>query len=206
MSDTKQKILDTAERLFAEQGYSATSLRQIIADAGVNLAAVHYHFGSKEELLHEVVTRKAAPVNAKRLAMLDRSEALHAPDPPPIEEVLHAFLIPMAESAERNRQFVRVMGRIIADGMLPTILEKTFHDVLVRFVSALRRGVPDVPDEEFRWRVLFMQGAMAHAMCGHGAEGYFLSRVEHLTRFLVGGFRAPAAQPVAATDPVEVER
>ena len=70
MNDTKEKILDTAERLIGEQGYAATSLRHIIAQAGVNLAAVHYHFGSKEDLLDAVVARKAAPVNdrAHRMA------------------------------------------------------------------------------------------------------------------------------------------
>lgn len=200
MSDTKQKLLDAAERLFAEQGYHATSLRQIIAKAAVNLASVHYHFGSKEELLHELVMRKAGPVNAKRMELLDECEARYAPDPVPIEEVLHAFLRPMAEAAERNRQFVRVMGRLIADGLLPAIIEKNFQPVVGRFMSALRRALPDLPDQEFQWRIQFMQGAMAHAMCGHGADGDFVSRVEHLARFLAGGFRAPVEQPV------EVER
>jgi AcrR family transcriptional regulator len=200
MSETKQKILDAAEMLFAEQGYSATSLRQIIAGAGVNLASVHYHFGSKEELLHELILRKAAPVNEKRMELLDRYEALYAPSPVPPEMVLDAFLTPMAEAAERNRQFVRVMGRLIADGMLPGIIESNFKPVVGRFIGALRTAFPDLPDQEFRWRVEFMQGAMAHAMCGHGMQGDFLSRIEHLARFVVGGFRAPAVEPV------EVER
>ncbi|HMC58416.1 MAG TPA: helix-turn-helix domain-containing protein, partial [Candidatus Solibacter sp.] len=96
VQDTKQKILDTAERLFGEQGYDATSLRHIIAEAGVNLAAVHYHFGSKEELLDEVVVRRAGPVNEARIAMLDRLEA--AEGPPVVEKVLEAFLLPTAEA------------------------------------------------------------------------------------------------------------
>jgi AcrR family transcriptional regulator len=200
MSDTKQKILDAAERLFAERGYSGTSLRQIIAEAGVNLASVHYHFGSKEELLHELILRKAGPVNQKRMELLDRFEVRYAPEAVPPDVVLEAFLNPMAEAAERNRQFVRVMGRLIAEGLLPAIIEKDFQPVVGRFMQALRKALPDLPDEEFAWRVRFMQGAMAHAMCGHGMEGDFLSRVEHLTRFLVGGFRAPVAQPL------EVER
>ena len=68
MTETKDKILDTAERLIGERGYAATSLRQIIAEAGVNLAAVHYHFGSKEDLLDAVVARKVTPVNEARIA------------------------------------------------------------------------------------------------------------------------------------------
>ena len=78
MSATKEKILDTAERLFAEQGIGATSLRQIIGVAGVNLAAVHYHFGSKEALLEAVFARRIERVNRERLEMLDRVEALQA--------------------------------------------------------------------------------------------------------------------------------
>src|SRR5581483_10479047 len=96
MSETKQKILDAAERLIAEQGYDATSLRQIIGEAGVNLASIHYHFGSKEELLQAVVERRAAPVNAERLDLLARYEAEAGAKPVPIERIFHAFLAPMA--------------------------------------------------------------------------------------------------------------
>src|SRR5690242_20430093 len=92
MVDTKHKILESAERLIAEQGYNATSLRQVIGEAGVNLAAVHYHFGSKEELLDALVMRKAGPVNVKRLALLDAIVEETAGSPAPVEKVLEAFL------------------------------------------------------------------------------------------------------------------
>ena len=98
MSETRQKIMDVAERLFGEQGYDATSLRHIIAEAGVNLAAVHYHFGSKEDLLLELVMRKISPVNQERLALLDQAEAECAPDPPSVERVLEAFLMPALQA------------------------------------------------------------------------------------------------------------
>src|SRR6202453_4257737 len=109
MIDTKQKLLDAAERLFSQQGYGAVSLRQIIAEAEVNLAAIHYHFGSKQELLDEVILRKAGPVNRERLARLDRLEA--APGAPRVEQVLEAFLMPMAEAAGQNPEFCKLMGR-----------------------------------------------------------------------------------------------
>src|SRR5215471_10621595 len=108
MSDTKQKILDAAERLIGEQGYAGTSLRQIIADAGVNLASVHYHFGSKEELLDELVMRKAGPVNEERLAMLDRAEAASASKAEFLERILEAFLAPAFYKRRQNPQFVRL--------------------------------------------------------------------------------------------------
>src|ERR1035438_2335748 len=118
MTDTKDKILNAAERLIGEQGYAATSLRQIIAEAGVNLAAVHYHFGSKEDLLNAVVVRKAAPVNEARLARVDHVEAEAGSGTLDVEKVLESFLVPTAEMARRSPGFVRLMGQMLAEGMM----------------------------------------------------------------------------------------
>src|ERR1700735_7655 len=99
MIDTKRKLLDAAERMFAEHGYGAVSLRQIIAEAGVNLAAIHYHFGSKQELLDEVIMRRGGPVNRERLERWERLQAQPGAQPA-VEQVLEAFLMPMAEAAQ----------------------------------------------------------------------------------------------------------
>ena len=199
MSETKEKILDAAERLIGEQGYAATSLRHIIAEAGVNLAAVHYHFGSKEELLDAVVERKVTPVNEARVAWLDGVEAEAGSGPMVVEKVLEAFLLPTAEVASRNPGFVRLMGQMLAEGMMPRIVEKHFQATGQRFVSALRRSVPELPQEELMWRVHFMVGAMAHTMCRppmfplpqEGAAD-LEPRMKLLVTFLSAGFRAPA--------------
>src|ERR1035437_2829674 len=197
MSETKEKILDTAERLIGERGYAATSLRHIIAEAGVNLAAVHYHFGSKEGLLDAVVARKVTPVNAARVAWLERVEAAAGSGPMVVEKVLEAFLIPTAEVASRNPGFVRLMGQMLAEGMMPRIVERHFQATGTRFVAALRRAVPELPQEELMWRVHFMIGAMAHAMCSApsflrmpGDVADFEPRMKRLVTFLSAGFRA----------------
>jgi AcrR family transcriptional regulator len=197
MIDTKQKILDSAEQLIAEQGYTATSLRQIIGSAGVNLAAIHYHFGSKEELLHELVTRKAGPVNEKRLELLDRYAAELNGAPPSIERVLDAFFTPMIETAEANPQFVRVMGRIVIEGLLPAVVQKAFQPMFGRFVGALRQATRELSDEEFQSRIHFMMGAMAHTIVG-APEGNFGERMGRLVRFLAGGFRAAEGKECGA--------
>jgi AcrR family transcriptional regulator len=197
MTDTKQKILDAAERLIAEQGYAATSLRQIIAEAGVNLASVHYHFGSKEELLDELVMCKANPVNEKRLELLEHVVAAAAPGTPKVEEILKAFMVPMARSASRNPQFVKVMGRILAEGLLSRIVEKSFKPVSARFFAEIRKAVPELPEDEFQWRLQFLVGAMAHTMCGCTGAGHaFEERIAYLNHFLAAGFYAPAAARV----------
>jgi AcrR family transcriptional regulator len=199
MTDTKEKILDTAERLIGEQGYAATSLRHIIAQAGVNLAAVHYHFGSKEGLLDAVVARKAAPVNDARLAWLERVEAEAGDGPLEVEKVLESFFLPTAEVASRNPGFVRLMGQMLAEGMMPRIVEKHFQATGLRFVAALQRAVPELPQEELMWRVHFMVGAMAHTMCRvpifpqlAGDVTDMGPRLKRLVTFLGAGFRAAA--------------
>jgi AcrR family transcriptional regulator len=197
MIDTKERILDTAEQLFGEQGYSATSLRQVIGKAEVNLAAVHYHFGSKEDLLDALVLRKAEPVNRKRLELLDHLEAQANGKPLPVQAIMEAFFLPTAETAAANPQFARVMGRIHSEGLMPTIVQKHFNPTAKRFLAALRRSLPQLNEAEFLWRVHFMTGAMAHTMCGIPSFPLppedFHGRMRKLVTFLTAGFLAPAS-------------
>jgi len=196
--DTKEKILETAERLIAEQGYAATSLRQIIATAKVNLAAIHYHFGSKEDLLDQVVHRKVEGVNRERITRLEQLETDSGGRPLPVDAILEAFFLPTADVAAAHPQFVRVMGRIHSEGLLPAIVQKHFHPTAKRFLASLRRALPGLPEAEFLWRVHFMVGAMAHTMCGTpifpGPEEDFHSRMRRLVTFLSAGFRAETSQ------------
>ena len=101
-SATQARILDAAEALFMEHGFEATSLRLITAAAGVNLAAVNYHFGSKEELFQAVLTRRLDPMNQARVALLDRFERETAPAPLPCERILAALFIPALQARARS--------------------------------------------------------------------------------------------------------
>lgn len=161
---TKEKLLDAAERLIGDQGYASTSLRQIISEAGVNLASVHYHFGSKEELLDEVIARHAGPVNVRRGELLAQAEREAAPDVPQVEQVLDAFLRPIFEVAERRPEFVRVMGRMHGEGLMPMVLFKHFQEIVIRFRAAMLRALPHLTEEELRWRLELMFGALATVM------------------------------------------
>src|SRR5499427_8524856 len=89
-SATQEKILDSAEELFMEHGFEATSLRAITAAARVNLAAVNYHFGSKEELFQAVLSRRLDPMNQQRVELLDRLERDAAPNALACEQILAA--------------------------------------------------------------------------------------------------------------------
>src|SRR3954471_10629137 len=92
--DTKTRILDAAERLFVEHGFEATSLRQLTSAAGVNLAAVNYHFGSKEELFQSVLTRRLDPMNQERIELLEKLERESGGKPVGVEKILSSMLIP----------------------------------------------------------------------------------------------------------------
>jgi AcrR family transcriptional regulator len=200
--ETKEKILDTAERLFGEQGYGATSLRHIIAEAGVNLASVHYHFGSKEELLDAVVARKIGPINEERLALLYAAEAAAGGAPVPIEKFLEAFLKPAMMRAGNDPGFCKLMGRLHAEGLMPRVAANNFHEIAVRFLGGMRRALPELPDEEAAWRIHFMIGAMAQTLKGPpeypGMAPVAPLDPEGLLRlivtFLSAGFRAPATR------------
>ena len=206
MIDTKQRILDAAERLIADQGYAATSLRHIIAEAGVNLAAVHYHFGSKEDLLDELIVHKASAVNRERLAQLERFEAEAGGGPVTVEKVLAAFFDPMIEAGSRSPEFVKLMGRMYTEGLIPAIVAKHFHPTFARFTQALHRALPHLPEAELFARLQFMIGAMSHAVCGDrqvptgviGTPGAadFRRTLRRLMVFLSGGLRAPATPEV----------
>jgi AcrR family transcriptional regulator len=192
---TKERILDTAERLIGEQGYAATSLRQIIGEAGVNLAAVHYHFGSKEELLDGIIARKAGPVNERRTRLFDEAEQASNGGPVPVEAILSAFLRPIFEAKERNPEFVRIMGRIHGEGMMPSILKRHFHPIVVRFRGLMLRALPHLDDQELGWRLEMMFGglsiAMWHRPIALEAEMAGLKALPRVVSFFGAAFRSP---------------
>jgi AcrR family transcriptional regulator len=208
---TKDRILDAAEGLFAQQGFSATSLRAITAEAGVNLAAVNYHFGSKDGLLEAVFGRRLGPLNDERLALLDEAES--TPGGASLEGVLEALVGPplrLHRDHERGGpQFMRLMGRTLTEPTdnIQEIFLRQFREIAERFTSAMRRALPGLPADEIFWRAHFAIGAMAHTMCdtfrlrlisgglceaGDDAEAI----IRRLVVFLAAGMRAPVASGV----------
>ena len=103
-ADTKTRILDAAEHLFMEHGFEATSLRQLTSAAAVNLAAVNYHFGSKEELFQAVLTRRLDPMNQERIVLLEKVERDAGGRPLSCEKILFAMLIPALRLARDEKR------------------------------------------------------------------------------------------------------
>jgi AcrR family transcriptional regulator len=172
---TKDRILDTAEALFLEHGFEATSLRTITAAADVNLAAVNYHFGSKEELFQAVLTRRLDPMNQARVDMLSRFEAKAAPEPLACERILIALLYPALEIARDRRRggkdFLRLLGRAYADPapFIRRFLSEQYAVMIARFKAAFGRALPHLPRKELSWRLHFIMGALSYTLAGTDA-------------------------------------
>lgn len=160
----------------------------------MNLAAIHYHFGNKEELLDRLVTRKAGPVNQERLALLDRFEAEAGSASLPVEKILQAFLEPPLLRVKANPDFGKLMGRLYGEGLMPLIAEKHFGAVVSRFTTAFGRALPGLSEQALALRFQFMVGAMAHTMlfACQQSPGEGSIPVRELVAFVIGGMCAPA--------------
>jgi len=175
--DTRQRLLDAAEALFAEHGFAETSLRAITTQARANLAAVHYHFGSKDELLRAVFARRLQALNEERLARLTALET--GGGPVTVETVLAAFIEPSLQlrgDGVQGEQFTRLLGRaqIEASEALRDFLRDQYAPVLERFQRTLVRLLPELSPGEIRWRLYFIVGALSFTYAGGRGRGCLL--------------------------------
>ena len=178
--DTRERILMAAERLFMENGFDGTSMRMITGQAKVNLAAVNYHFETKEALLRAVLDRRLTALNDHRLRALEEMEQRaggKALRPSQIVDAYFGTLMRMGKDGSHGGTvFLRLLGRIFNEPskLIRDILEQQHGEILERFQSAFLRAMPQVPREEIAWRFHFMQGAMAYAIAGIDPMNLFL--------------------------------
>jgi AcrR family transcriptional regulator len=165
-ADTKTTILDAAETVFAEYGYDAASMRALTTRAGVNLAAINYHFGGKAKLATAALARRLGPINAERQRRLTA-----LPRDPAIADVVRAFVAPVFPSARGDgigpgTAFCRMFGRFLMEqpAFLQRFLTSQFRDLGGRFVAVLRTQLPGHAPATMWWRLFFMVGAMAHTL------------------------------------------
>jgi AcrR family transcriptional regulator len=198
---TKDRILGAAEELFAQYGFSGTSLRQVTSRADVNIAAVNYHFGSKENLVNEVFRRRMDEMSGQRLSAL---KAATAARPGELEPILAAFVEPalaMAQDRHGGASFVRVIARAYAEknDALRKFLSDHYGHVLRDFAKAIAAVVPGLSKEELYWRLDFLAGALTYAMADFGlikrpsgaSEAAHRARAaRELIRFAAAGFKS----------------
>lgn len=206
---TVDRILSAAAKLFAARGLAGVGLREITAEAGVNLAAVNYHFGSKERLLEELFVQRARPITEERMRLL--ALCAEAPGRPPmLEQLLEAFLRPAfslgLEAGVDGATFGKLRARLSVESeeLYRKILSRAFDASTRAFLDAIAQALPHLPRREVEWRFLFMLGTMIYAMADTGriksltdnaaAPGNAESALPKLVPFLCAGFRAPATE------------
>jgi AcrR family transcriptional regulator len=212
MKDTKERILDAAERLFAEYGFDATSLRNITAEAGANLAAVNYHFKSKEALIQAIFARKLGLLNRQRCSMLEAYQAEAGANNVPLEKLVRAFIEPAfrmrSNSGTSGTELGRLIGRMYSTHStgLREIIAEEIRGHLAQFLLAMQRALPDIPSEDTMWRFFFSIGTMTHTLAAshnleYVSDGLCKASdidkiIERLISFIVAGMRAPLPHPI----------
>jgi AcrR family transcriptional regulator len=199
---TRERIRKVAERLFAGHGFKAVSLRLITAEADVNLAAVNYHFGSKERLIEEVIMHRIEPINAEKMQRLRAAGGGVLP----VETIVRCYVEPLIEAVERSTHEDGVLSGLIArilgerDDKLQDAVAALFPDLVANFIGAFARALPGVPPQVLVTRMLFMEGAIVHSMlytdkldavAGGNSPGDSLGFVvRQMLPFIVAGFNA----------------
>jgi AcrR family transcriptional regulator len=165
---TATKLLDAAEQLFADFGFNGIATRDIVEKAGINLGAIPYHFGTKENLFKEVIRRRAVPLRDERNRLLqllyDRKTK------PTMEEVLTALLKPAFRSSHDNDAFRRLLGRASTDPApeVRKLLGEIYTKEFMTVPKQLRKMLPKLPDEEFFWKLNCFYGVMLFVQADTG--------------------------------------
>lgn len=204
--ETKGRILLAAQKLFAERGFESVSLRNITTEALANVAAVNYHFGSKDALIDELIVQYTLPVMRERMRLFDESERKFQIGVVPVEVILDAFMRPylilLEESGEDREMFCKFMGRCMSErgDKIPEKALRSSQRVVKRMTAMLSDALPDVEMEVLSWRVHFCCGVMVHTLMheemlktvSRGASGDpdFETTLQRMIDFCKGGLNS----------------
>lgn len=212
LPDTKTRILDAAERLFMENGYAATSVRMITGAAGVPVALVNYHYGSKQGLMEAVYARALGNRGGSRVGYLDRLEAIADGKPIAVDVLVDAFLSSALRLTRKDNisgeVFKQLIGRAFYEPGPGTeaFFPVEYREAVDRYRQAFMHALPHLTQDDVVWRMYFFVGIVAYAMAGKDvmrmAENYSLTDagdpeavMARLRPFIVAGFQAPAGAP-----------
>jgi|SRR5699024_8648571 len=197
-ASTRDRILDAAERLFAEQGFHLTTLRQITQAAGANLAAVNYYFGSKQALIRAIFRRRLDALNAARLERLDAVESERGR--PDLEAVLDAFVEPALEFTRggdaEGQRFMQLLLRAFADRdtALHDAMRQEYAHVMRRFADAVATALPEADHARLRHQLDFIVGALTLTMAESALKDTRIIAAE-LAQFAAAGLRGSVESP-----------
>ena len=216
-ADTATRILDAAEALFVEHGFEATSMRMITQRAEVNLAAVNYHFGSKDALFQGVFTRRLTPLTQLAVQSLEKLEQAAKGAALSVDAIIHAFLDAALEIAHDPKRggviFVRLLSRTFVEThpVLRESLPRHYEELAGRYASAAAKALPHIDRVELQWRLNFAFSAIFNAFAGNNILRLFVSDpvvnardprmiATYLVPFVVAGLTAPAVKEGVSPD------
>jgi AcrR family transcriptional regulator len=216
--ETRARLLEAAERLLAEKGFDAVTIRDVTEAAAANVAAVNYHFRNRESLVDEVIVSYVRPINEERLARLESLEKGRGGKPLALEEILEAWIRPFATQVRRSELSERIFGHLMArifgtpGHAVPKEVEQDVERCIARFSKAFQKALPNVEAEELVWRMRFVMGGLLHLLGGNDEEFHRLSggqagrptleqTLSRFLRFASAGLRGE--ESVAMTDPSE---
>lgn len=201
---TTDRLLDAAERLFAEHGYEGVGMRQLADEARVNLGAATYHFGSKAALFIETFMRRVRPTNAERLRLLREADGASGGKPLPVEKIVECLIRPPFESGRKHPVFHLFVARnlFIPPPFLHAAIDKEFAPVVEVFIGALRRSLPELPEDLIHLRMLFAIGVLlmfsvhARDLPGMSNQRVHEPLLREMVRFISEGLQSkPALDP-----------
>lgn len=204
---TREKIMDSAELLFADHGYEGTSLRSIMAHADVSISLINYHFGTKEGLLRAIFESKTETISRQRRDWIQA--AICTKTPLQLEEILRGYFLPSFRNSlrhHRTNHFMRLVGRIGSDrSEIAQQMMREFFDGFQRdFIEVLKSSLPHLSEKDLYWRLHCLLCILTHSI-NNPRRIFELSKgvcdftkvdeaFEHLLPFLVDGLRAPATK------------
>ncbi|MCZ6675199.1 MAG: TetR/AcrR family transcriptional regulator [Verrucomicrobia bacterium] len=170
MNDTQIKILEAAEAEFAEFGFVGASIRNITQRAGVNLASVNYHFGTKEQLIKHLLLFRITPLNQLRLNNLHKEQERHQGEAVPIPILVNLLVRPALEKmlTVEGGQFVRAMARCMSEplGFIESLDRDVFHEIFTAYYLAFQKALPGLDEQavaiQMNFVVCTMVGMMMH--------------------------------------------
>ena len=210
--ETVTRLLDTAERLFGTHGYDGVGMRMLAGEAKVNLNAATYHFGNKEGLYIETFMRRFRPTEAARLRSLREAGAAVDGKPLPVETIVECMVRPPFDSGLKHPAFHRLLARnlLMPPPFIHAAIVKGLAPSINAFTAALRRSLPDVPEDLIHLRSMFAMGSLLMFMI-HGNEMPGVDNkklhepiLREIIAYVAGGFKSLPAVPFSERPPLPI--
>ena len=207
--ETRERILNAAEALFADNGFDGTSVRDVARTVGLQTAAVSYHYASKDDLFDGVISRRASVMTAHREQALAQLRAAAGTRPITLDKLVRAYVQPFVESASHGdpgwRHYAALMGRLANSALGTEVISRHYDRTARAYLQEFMKALPGVTQAAVVNGFSFMVAAML-ALCADTGRSQRLlgskapgaaaheralhAAFDHLVDFLVSGFGA----------------